>query len=340
MNATGLISSLFSNIGLKTFNPVSAVQYSEAVSSTSSENQDTTSTTAASSSQSDELPIAANKRYGLSERSMLVAAQANAMGVEIEQLPEDMSRALLAQQQAAAVTTETGSGTAEAEVADASETAASSDPVSGIDGTETGDTDTKNMGNPTGKDGEPLSDQETKTVNDLKQRDTEVRQHEQAHVAAGAGLTQGGPSFSYTTGPDGNRYATGGEVSIDTSEANTPEQTVRKMQTIRAAALAPANPSTQDRRVAAAAAQKSTEAMQEIQQARTEDAQSSQVQTDEADSSTENADTGTSSSANRLSIQRAALSAYAQPASRTENTTEEPIAIEESANKTGSEQAA
>jgi hypothetical protein len=48
--------------------------------------------------------------------------------------------------------------------------------------------------------------------------------------------------------PDGCDYALGGEVAIDTSAiAGDPEATLRKMEQIRRAALAPANPSGQDR---------------------------------------------------------------------------------------------
>lgn len=90
-------------------------------------------------------------------------------------------------------------------------------------------------------------------VAQLKKRDQEVRAHEQAHVAAGGRYVKGGPSYSYTTGPDGQRYATGGEVSIDTSSGKTPEETIRKAQAIRASAMAPAQPSGQDLSVAAAA---------------------------------------------------------------------------------------
>jgi hypothetical protein len=90
-----------------------------------------------------------------------------------------------------------------------------------------------------------------------------VRAHEQAHAATG-GQYAGSPQYEYTTGPDNKRYATGGEVSIDISEEQSPEQTLRKMQQVRAAALAPAQPSSQDLKVAAEAAQKAFEARNDI----------------------------------------------------------------------------
>ena len=66
---------------------------------------------------------------------------------------------------------------------------------------------------------------------------------------------QGGASYQYQSGPDGNMYAVGGEVGIDTSPAGSPEATIQKMQQIQRAALAPAQPSGTDRAVAAQAAQ-------------------------------------------------------------------------------------
>lgn len=109
-----------------------------------------------------------------------------------------------------------------------------------------------------------LTPQEQQQVQELKQIDRKVRAHEQAHMAAGADLVRGGPSFSYTTGPDNQRYAVGGEVSIDTSPGRTPEETIPKAQRIRAAALAPSDPSAQDRSVAAQAGQMEGEARIEL----------------------------------------------------------------------------
>lgn len=94
----------------------------------------------------------------------------------------------------------------------------------------------------------------------LQARDREVRAHEAAHMAAGAGLITRGAAFTYETGPDGKRYAVGGEVGIDVSGGRTPEETLAKAERIRAAALAPAEPSTQDRQVAAEADRMAAEA--------------------------------------------------------------------------------
>lgn len=101
--------------------------------------------------------------------------------------------------------------------------------------------------------GETLSDGEQKQVSELKKRDREVRQHEQAHQAAG-GQYASAPSYEYQKGPDGQQYAVGGEVQIDSSPIpGDPEATIEKMRVVKAAALAPAEPSGQDRKVAAAA---------------------------------------------------------------------------------------
>ena len=99
----------------------------------------------------------------------------------------------------------------------------------------------------------------------LARRDREVRAHEAAHAAMG-GPYAAAPSFSYTRGPDGAQYATGGEVSIDVSAVpGDPEATLQKAQVIHAAALAPAQPSSADRLIAAKASRMAIEARAEIQ---------------------------------------------------------------------------
>jgi hypothetical protein len=117
--------------------------------------------------------------------------------------------------------------------------------------------------------GSELTQEEQREVVELQSRDREVRAHEQAHQSAGAGLT-GPASYTYTTGPDGKRYAVGGEVSIDTSpERDNPSGTIQKMQRVIAAALAPADPSGQDRTVASQARSTMMEAQGELFQQQT-----------------------------------------------------------------------
>ncbi|MBW2243465.1 MAG: hypothetical protein JRH01_15895 [Deltaproteobacteria bacterium] len=106
-----------------------------------------------------------------------------------------------------------------------------------------------------------LTEDELREVDELSRRDREVRAHEAAHKAAAGSLARGGASFTYENGPDGRRYAVGGEVSIDASPVgDDPAATARKMERVRAAALAPADPSGQDRQVAATAANQARQA--------------------------------------------------------------------------------
>lgn len=109
-----------------------------------------------------------------------------------------------------------------------------------------------------------LSREEAAIVASLKKTDQAVRQHEMAHMAAGGGLVTSGASYTYERGPDGQNYAVAGEVGIDTSPGSTPEETIDRAQRIRAAALAPADPSGQDRAVAAQATQMEQQARMEL----------------------------------------------------------------------------
>lgn len=102
-----------------------------------------------------------------------------------------------------------------------------------------------------------------------------------AHQAAGAGIT-GAVSYSYERGPDGQMYAVGGEVSIDTSAVRgDPRATLEKAEAIIRAAMAPAEPSPQDYRVAASARAMAAEARAEL--ARMEESEAG----DETDGETE-----------------------------------------------------
>lgn len=114
-----------------------------------------------------------------------------------------------------------------------------------------------------------LTEEEKQQVEKLKRRDQEVRRHEAAHKAAAGRFAVGGPKFEYKRGPDGRQYAAGGEVSIDTSAVEgDPSATIRKMQQVRRAATAPADPSSQDRQVAAEAGRIEAQARAELAQRR------------------------------------------------------------------------
>lgn len=105
---------------------------------------------------------------------------------------------------------------------------------------------------------------EQQRIAELKARDQEVKVHEQAHASIG-GQYAGAPSYEYETGPDGQQYAVGGEVRIDVSEVpNDPRATIQKMQQVKAAALAPAEPSSADRSVAAQASRTLMEAQADL----------------------------------------------------------------------------
>ncbi|WP_350335617.1 putative metalloprotease CJM1_0395 family protein [Coralliovum pocilloporae] len=113
-----------------------------------------------------------------------------------------------------------------------------------------------------------LSEEEEQQVRKLKDRDAEVRAHEQAHATVG-GEFAGPPTYTEVTGPDGKRYAIGGEVSIDAAPvAGDPEETIRKLDVVIRAALAPAEPSSQDLAVARQAQQGLAQARAELQERR------------------------------------------------------------------------
>ncbi|SIS48201.1 putative metalloprotease CJM1_0395 family protein [Neptunomonas antarctica] len=99
---------------------------------------------------------------------------------------------------------------------------------------------------------------------DLSRRDLEVKNHERIHASIG-GAFASAPNFDYERGPDGQLYAVGGDVRIDTSPvSDDPRATLEKAQVIIRAALSVPEPSTQDRRVAAQARVMATEAQAEI----------------------------------------------------------------------------
>lgn len=113
---------------------------------------------------------------------------------------------------------------------------------------------------------EQLSTRDLVLIRKLKTTDQQVRKHEQAHVSVGGRYITGAAEYSYQIGPDGKKYAVAGEVQIDTSEENSPQATLVKAQMVRRAALAPADPSPQDRAVAAAATRMEQQARIEIRE--------------------------------------------------------------------------
>jgi hypothetical protein len=117
-----------------------------------------------------------------------------------------------------------------------------------------------------------LSEDERRELEELKATDRKVRQHEMAHLAASQGIAMSGANFEYKRGPDGVNYAVGGDVKIDVSKESDPEKTVDKARRIVTAALAPADPSPQDRQVAARARMMELNAQMELQKERQKEA--------------------------------------------------------------------
>ncbi|MCR6570669.1 putative metalloprotease CJM1_0395 family protein [Campylobacter insulaenigrae] len=107
--------------------------------------------------------------------------------------------------------------------------------------------------------GKDLNQEEIRQVKELEKIDREVRAHEAAHQAVGGALA-GSASFGYTRGPDNKMYAVEGEVPIRMQKGNTPEETIANAMQIIAAAMAPADPSPQDYKVAADAMQMQNDA--------------------------------------------------------------------------------
>lgn len=118
----------------------------------------------------------------------------------------------------------------------------------------------------TNSQNDELTQQEQQEVSELKTTDAQVRAHEHAHLAAAAGLKTSGPNYEYETGPDGEKYAVAGDVNVSYQSSSDPEVNLRNAQQLRAAALAPADPSAQDRKVAAQAEREIAQARQEIMQ--------------------------------------------------------------------------
>ena len=163
-----------------------------------------------------------------------------------------------------------------------------------------------------------LTEEELARVQDLKLRDAEVRAHEQAHKSA-AGQHAGAISLTYQTGPDGRRYAVGGEVPVDLSPVRgDPAATLQKMQTIQRAALAPAEPSGADRAAAARAAQQASKAQAELAEVTAKKfeeargaAQPKSEQAEGAESEPSASATSPAASAPMALAARSGLSAYA-----------------------------
>lgn len=144
------------------------------------------------------------------------------------------------------------------------------DPDAPADDSPAGARDAKTDDKDDGKDGSKPADPAQLTEADLARirqlslQDSQVRLNEEAHVRVG-GQYAGSPSYDFETGPDNRQYAISGEVSFnDTPIAGNPEATIRKLSIVKKAALAPAEPSTQDRAIASKASNGITQAQAQL----------------------------------------------------------------------------
>lgn len=128
--------------------------------------------------------------------------------------------------------------------------------------------------------GVELTMQQVQQVRELQSIDRNVKAHEAAHQAAGGGLA-GAASFSYTRGPDNQMYATAGEVPIRMQKGRTPEETIANARQVVAAAMAPADPSPQDYKVAANALKMEFEARAEATKLKAQEAQEKKEEKEE-----------------------------------------------------------
>lgn len=102
----------------------------------------------------------------------------------------------------------------------------------------------------------------------LRQRDEEVRKHEDDHLREAGEFAKSGPRFKEITASDGKSYVVSGEVSVDVGEIKgNPKKTIEKMKQIERAALKPEEPSDKDREVHRKAMQKRLKAEKELHSA-------------------------------------------------------------------------
>ncbi|EAH5484531.1 hypothetical protein EBL07_07205 [Campylobacter coli] len=134
--------------------------------------------------------------------------------------------------------------------------------------------------------GVELTLQQVQQLRELQSIDRNVKAHEAAHQAAGGGLA-GAASFSYTRGPDNQMYAVAGEVPIRMQEGRTPEETIANARQVAAAAMAPADPSPQDYKVAANAAKMEFDARAEATKLKAQEAKEKKEEDEEKQESSD-----------------------------------------------------
>lgn len=128
-----------------------------------------------------------------------------------------------------------------------------------------------------------LSQEEKQKIQDMENRDKEVKTHEQAHKAAAQGINSSSPSYETKKGPDGKDYAVAGEVRIGFTPTEDNEKNLEKAKTLRNAALAPAEPSSQDLKVAQDATRMIFEYSQKIQSEKSKETEKSAQKSEKED---------------------------------------------------------
>jgi hypothetical protein len=151
---------------------------------------------------------------------------------------------------------------------------------------------------------------ERRQIQELVLRDRQVRDHERAHTAVG-GQYAGPPRYTFERGPDGINYAVAGEVSISAGAVSgDPAATIQKAQVVRRAALAPTDPSAQDRSVAAQAAHIESQARVEL---RNLESQARLAESDVAEARIKNRQVNTGSTSKAVEANDSSVSASISP---------------------------
>jgi hypothetical protein len=100
-------------------------------------------------------------------------------------------------------------------------------------------------------DGHGLTPREEELIRKLERIDKDVHEHELQHYLAAQPYART-PEYFEVIGPDGRRFAVSGITAFDASPiAGDAEATIRKLDSLARAALAPRAPSEEDRHVAA-----------------------------------------------------------------------------------------
>jgi len=101
-----------------------------------------------------------------------------------------------------------------------------------------------------------MSDEELRVLEELKLRDSAVREEEEKHARM-LGRHAGAIRYEYQIGPDGRPYVINGSVEVDPKFNSSDSEDIRKiLQQIRRAAVSVSNPSQADLNIAASAATK------------------------------------------------------------------------------------